>query len=84
MVPVFAGVTHQRFLVVAFPVVVASGLWYGGLVWLGATAGKNLSAVGEWLAGANRFLFALALVILGVVILWWFRTRRGRVPMEEE
>ena len=84
MVPVFAGVTHQPFRVVAFPVLVASGLWYGGLVWLGATAGKNLPAVGQWLAGANRLLLALALVVLVAVALWWFRTRRGGDSMEEE
>ncbi len=84
MVPVFAGVTHQPFRVVAFPVFVASGLWYGGLVWLGATAGKNLPAIGQWLAGANRLLLALALVVLVAVVIWWVRTRRGVDSMEGE
>ena len=84
MVPVFAGVTHQRFSVVAFPVFVASGIWYGGLVWLGATAGKNLHLVGEWLAGANRFLLALALGAGGALVFWWLRTRKGGDPEEEE
>jgi len=84
MVPVFAGVTHQPFRVVAFPVFVASGLWYGGLVWLGATAGKNLPAIGQWLAGANRLLLALALVFLVAVVIWWVRTRRGVDSMEGE
>ena len=84
MVPVFAGVTHQPFLVVAFPVFVASGLWYGGLVWVGATAGKNLPAVWQWLAGVNRILLAVALVSLLAVVVWWFRTRRGGDTMEEE
>ena len=84
MVPVFAGVTHQPFRVVAFPVFVASGIWYGGLVWLGATAGKNLPAIGQWLAGANRLLLAPALVVLVAVVVWWFRTRRGGDSMEEK
>lgn len=84
MVPVFAGVTHQPFRVVALPVFVASGLWYGGLVWLGATAGKKLPAIGQWLAGANRLLLALALVVLVTVVVWWVRTRRGVDSMEEE
>jgi membrane protein DedA with SNARE-associated domain len=82
MVPVFAGVTHQRFAVVAFPVLVASGIWYGGLVWLGATAGRNLSAVGEWLAEANRTLLAVAVVIIAAVVWWWIRTRK--LPEREE
>ena len=84
MVPVFAGVTHQRFSVVAFPVLVASGIWYGGLVWLGATAGRNLHVVGDWVAGANRLLLGLALLVAGGVLLWWFRTRTGGVEKEEE
>jgi len=84
MVPVFAGVTHQRFLVVAFPVLVASGIWYGALVWLGATAGRNLHVVGDWLAGANRLLLGLAVLVVGGVLLWWFRTRTGGGRGEEE
>lgn len=84
MVPVFAGVTRQRYPVVVIPVLVASGIWYGGLVWLGATAGRNLDAVRDWLAGANRVLLAVALVILGLLVWLWFRTRKGEESMEGE
>ena len=42
VVPVFAGVTHQGWLPVALPIALASGIWYGGLVWLGAWAGSNV------------------------------------------
>ena len=76
MVPVFAGVTRRPFPVVAFPVFVASGIWYGGLVWLGATAGRNLGAVGERLAGVNQLLLLLAGVIFVALGAWWFRTRK--------
>jgi len=75
MVPVFAGVTHQRFISVAFPVLVASGLWYGGLVWLGSTAGRNLPAISQWIAGTNRILFALAALIFIAIGVSWFRSR---------
>jgi len=75
MVPVFAGVTHQRFGVVAFPVLVASGIWYGLLVWLGATAGRNLQDILGWLAGANRALLISAAVLGILVGVWWVRTR---------
>jgi membrane protein DedA with SNARE-associated domain len=77
MVPVFAGVTHQRFRTVAFPVLVASGIWYGALVWAGATAGRNLPALLEILGGANRALLVFAAVLFLVVGFWWVKTRRG-------
>ena len=76
MVPVFAGVTHQPFRIVVFPVLIASGIWYGILVWLGATAGRNLPAILGWIGGANRALLVFAaLIFLGAGI-WWLKTRR--------
>jgi membrane protein DedA with SNARE-associated domain len=83
MVPVFAGVTHQPFLVVAFPVLVASGIWYGALVWMGATAGRNLPAVLSCLAGANRALLGFAALLCLVGGVWWLRTRREGKGKEE-
>lgn len=77
MVPVFAGVTHQRFRTVAFPVLVASGIWYGALVWAGATAGRNLPTILEVLGGANRALLVFAAVLFVVAGLWWVKTRGG-------
>jgi len=75
MVPVFAGVTHQRFHTVAFPVLVASGIWHGTLVWVGATAGRSLPAILSWLAHANRALLGFAAVSLLAAAVWWIRTR---------
>jgi membrane protein DedA with SNARE-associated domain len=76
MVPVFAGVTHQKFFTVAFPVLVASGVWYGALVWLGASAGRNLPSIMGWISNANRLLLVCAGVICVGGGIWWFRTRR--------
>ena len=84
MVPVFAGVTHQPFRLVAFPVLVASGIWYGGLVWLGSTAGTSLPAVVRWLSHANRLLLAVAGIFLVGAVFWWLRTRRSGPHREEE
>jgi membrane protein DedA with SNARE-associated domain len=77
MVPVFAGVTHQRLRTVAFPVLVASGIWYGALVWAGATAGRNLPMILEVLGGANRALLVFAAVLFLVAGFWWVKTRGG-------
>ncbi|MBT8398717.1 MAG: DedA family protein [Gemmatimonadetes bacterium] len=84
MVPVFAGVTRQSFPVVAFPVLVASGIWYGALVWLGATAGRNLAGLGGQVAGVNRILMGVAAVAFGAVLVWWVRTRRSPKPEDTE
>jgi len=84
MVPVFAGVTHQRFPVIAFPILVASGIWYGLLVWLGSTAGRNLPAIRAWLASTNRVLLGLTLVLFVLCLTWWVRSRRGHGEEEGE
>ncbi|MCK5652532.1 MAG: hypothetical protein KAJ42_14185, partial [Gemmatimonadetes bacterium] len=80
MIPVFAGVTHQSFLVVVIPVTVASAIWYGALVWVGVTAGGHLGAAGEWVADANRFLLVVAGVVGSAIGIWWLRTRHAPEP----
>ena len=75
VVPVFAGVTHQRLLPVALPIAVASAIWYGVLVWAGAFAGQNLDAVQAMIAGVNRWLLAVAVLVAAGVAVWWWRTR---------
>lgn len=77
VVPAFAGVSHRPFLPVAAPVVLASAVWYGVLVWVGATAGRNLDTLLRWLANTNRVLLGVALVVVGVVVWWWVRSRRA-------
>lgn len=80
VVPAFAGVTHQRFIPVALPLAAASGIWYGALVWLGATAGRNLERIAASLKDANVVLLVLALVLAGAVVWWWLRTRKHGRP----
>jgi membrane protein DedA with SNARE-associated domain len=77
VVPAFAGVSHQRFVSVAVPVAVASAIWYGGLMWVGLVAGRNLDRVEGWLQGTNRWLLGAALVVVAAVAVWWWRTRRA-------
>lgn len=75
VVPAFAGVARLSFASVALPVTIASALWYGGLVWLGAMAGENLEAIAEWFAAANRLLLFIAIGVAAVILVAWRRTR---------
>src|SRR5690606_35574243 len=45
LVPVFAGVSHVPLLRVLPPLALASGLWYGILVYLGVLASRNWQAI---------------------------------------
>ena len=74
--PVFAGLIRQRPISVAFPLLLASGVWYGALVWVGAFAGRN---VDQLLRVQDRLNWALASVAGVIVVLlswWWLRSRR--------
>lgn len=75
VVPVFAGVTHQGFFPVAIPVALASAVWYGGLVWLGALAGSNVGRLAGLLDRINFGLGVVALLLVGALFAWWWRTR---------
>ena len=77
VVPVFAGVSHLKGRYVAPPVLVASALWYGGLVWLGSTAGRNLDQILGWVRNVNRTLLIVALLLLAVLGVWGGRSRHG-------
>jgi len=77
LVPVFAGVTRQRPLRVLPPLIVASAIWYGGLVRLGFLTGQNIEAVLETLERANRSLLLVSGVLVVIVLGVWARTRSG-------
>ena len=76
VVPVFAGVTKQRFLPVAAPILVASAIWYGALVWLGVGAGRNLEAIVDWISEVKRILLLIALLLAVGAGVWWYRVYR--------
>jgi len=83
VVPVFAGVSHHPPLGVAVPLAGASAIWYGALVWLGATAGRNLDTILRVLQGTNRLLLAVSVLLVAAVGLGWWRTRARRRKGEE-
>lgn len=76
MVPVFAGVARVGPWKVVPPVVVASGLWYGLLVYVGVIMARNLDALASLFGSANDALLWVALVLVAIVGVWWWRTRR--------
>jgi membrane protein DedA with SNARE-associated domain len=73
--PVFAGVTHQGWFPVALPIALASAIWYGGLVWLGAWAGNNIGRLGAVLERLNVGLSVAAILLVAAALAWWWRTR---------
>jgi membrane protein DedA with SNARE-associated domain len=75
IVPVFAGITRQRWLPVAVPVAAASAIWYGALVWLGMWAGENLELLGRLLGRLQGTLGVVAIVLAGIIGVWWWRSR---------
>lgn len=76
VVPVFAGVSHMPFLPVAIPLALASAIWYGGLVWAGGFAGRNVDRVLGMLGDVNAWLLGVTALVLAAVLVWWWRTRR--------
>ena len=74
--PVFAGVIRQRPISVAFPLLLASGVWYGALVWVGAFAGRNVDQLLRMQTRLNWTLASIAGVIVVLLAWWWLRSRR--------
>ena len=81
LVPVFAGTSALGFWKTAVPLAVASGIWYGAIMYLGARAGSNWDAIRATVEGTGRWLFLAALLLALLLAWWWWRTRepsRGR------
>ncbi|MBX6362315.1 MAG: DedA family protein [Gemmatimonadetes bacterium] len=78
VVPVFAGVSEVAPRRVAVPIVTASALWYGLLVYLGHTAGANWRSILDAFGRINRVLLWIALGLALVVLAWWWRSRRAK------
>ena len=78
MVPVFAGVTHVNFFKVFIPMTLASGVWYGFVVYVGASFGKNWDAVMGFFNRFSTILLIVAAILVGAFIFWWIRSRREK------
>ena len=73
--PVFAGLIRQNPISVVFPFVVASAIWYGALVWVGAFAGRNVDQLLTLQSRLNWTLTGVAGVIVVLLVRWWARSR---------
>ena len=75
VVPIFAGITQQRFGPVAVPLAAASAIWYGTLIWLGALTGYNLEVLSALLTRTSSVLAVVTVLALLPVIYWLWRTK---------
>ncbi len=75
IVPVFAGVARLGFWKTAVPILAASAVWYGFLVYLGAYTGANLSAVLALLDRVGGWLWVAAAIVMAILTWLWWRTR---------
>lgn len=75
VVPGTAGLSHLGWWKVAPPLVIASGIWYGALVWLGFSAGRNLERVRALLDRVNLGLLIVSVAVFAAAGVWWWRTR---------
>jgi membrane protein DedA with SNARE-associated domain len=75
LVPVFAGVTRVPLRRILLPMAVASGLWYGGLVYLGSMAGRNWEAIVAFINRVSGVLLVVAASLIAAVAWWWWRSR---------
>lgn len=76
VVPIFAGTSKLSPARTAVPIAIASGAWYGLVVYLGATAGQNWERIRAGMESSGRWLSIAAFVLIAAVAVWWWRTRR--------
>ena len=74
VVPVFAGVSRHRPALVVAPIAAASAIWYGGIVWTGAFAGRNLERILTLQFRFNVTLTAITISLLVPIAVWWVRS----------
>lgn len=77
LVPPFAGVAGLGAVRALVPLVIASGIWYGTLTYVAATAIRNIDEIGRFIGGLNRLVLAIVGVAL-LIVLILMHTRRGK------
>ncbi|CAN5719282.1 DedA family protein [soil metagenome] len=75
VVPPFAGVAGVGFFRTAIPLVAASGIWYGAIVYIGFAFGSNWEAILSGFQRSSHWMAAVAAAALLPVLIWWWRSR---------
>jgi membrane protein DedA with SNARE-associated domain/uncharacterized tellurite resistance protein B-like protein len=78
VVPPFAGLVGLGVVRTLVPMGIASAIWYGGIIALGAVIGAEWSRISAVLARVNTTLAIAAVVLIAVVLAWRWRRRRAR------
>jgi membrane protein DedA with SNARE-associated domain len=76
VVPIFAGTSGVGFWRATIPMALASGAWYGLIVYLGATAGENWQGIRSTVESSGKWLAITAGLIALAVGWWWWKSRR--------
>lgn len=84
VVPPFAGVANLGTLRVVLPLVVASGLWYGVLTFVAATAVREIDEIIEFARRLSLAGIVSAGALVAVVVFAWRRRRRRRSAEDGE
>ena len=84
VVPPFAGVANLGTLRVVLPLVVASGLWYGVLTFVAATAVREIDGILEFARRLSVAGVVSAGALVAVVVFAWRRRRRRRSAEDGE
>ena len=84
VIPPFAGVANLGTLRVVLPLVVASGLWYGVLTFVAATAVREIDEIIEFARRLSLAGIVSAGALVAVVVFAWRRRRRRRLAEDGE
>jgi membrane protein DedA with SNARE-associated domain/uncharacterized tellurite resistance protein B-like protein len=79
----FAGIVNLSPVKSLVPMILASGIWYGGLTLAGTTLGAEWESISRFISGLNRTLAytggAIGLLVIGLLIMRRFRRREERL-----
>jgi membrane protein DedA with SNARE-associated domain/uncharacterized tellurite resistance protein B-like protein len=78
VVPPFAGLVGLGPLRTFAPIGIASAIWYGGITILGAVLGAEWDRITALIAGINRTLAIVALVLAAAGTVWYLLRARQR------
>ncbi len=78
VVPPFAGLIRLGPIRAGVPIFAAALLWYGGIVVAVVHLGAQFDRALALLDSLNRGLAVVAVLLIGLGVLWWRRRRRNR------